>query len=573
MTIRRLLVGILLATGCDRSTPADLILTNARVYSLAWGEPDSAGRPAKDAPYGPQGWHPDAGAVAITDGLITFVGSVEEAARFRDSSTRVIDLGGATLVPGLIDSHTHVAELALNLARLDLIGVATEAEVVERVAARAQSVPKGEWIVGYGWDEGAWANRYPTHEALTRAVPDHPVFLRSLHGFAGWANRMALERAGIGAATVAPIGGSILTDRGGAPTGVVLNRAVTLLEAAIPAPTPDQLAERLAVALDTMAGRGYVAVHEAGTDAATLAAFERLEQTGRLPIRVSAMLSARDTALTREWLARGPLRDPTRRLRVAAVKAYYDGALGSRGARLLEDYADSAGHRGTSGENYGFDRAAVAALMRAGFQAAIHAIGDAGNREVLAFIDSVSKAAPGSRAGRHRIEHAQVVHPDDFARFRAAGVIASMEPPHAVEDMPWAEARLGPDRIGGAYAWRTMRRFGIPLILNSDLPGSDFDFYYGFHSAVTRRDRSGRPFEGWFPEQRLSPEEALRGYTSWAAFSSFDEAVTGIIAPGRWADLTALDVDPLAFGEREPVLLLRGKPVLTVVGGQVAFER
>jgi predicted amidohydrolase YtcJ len=260
-------------------------------------------------------------------------------------------------------------------------------------------------------------------------------------------------------------------------------------------------------------------------------------------------------------------------VQVRAVKAYYDGALGSRGARLLEDYADSAGHRGVSGDRYGFDRAGVAGLMRAGFQVAVHAIGDAGNREVLAFYDSVFRAAPTTRALRHRIEHAQVIHPDDFATIKAAGVIASMEPPHAVEDKAWAEARLGPARTKGAYAWRTMRRNRIPLILNSDLPGSDFDFFYGFHSAVTRQDKASSPPGGWYPDQRLTGEEALRGYTNWSAYAGFTEGVTGVIAPGRWADLTVVDIDPLRLAESEPARLLSGRVLLTMVNGRIVFER
>jgi predicted amidohydrolase YtcJ len=289
-------------------------------------------------------------------------------------------------------------------------------------------------------------------------------------------------------------------------------------------------------------------------------------------VRVYAMLAARDEALCRQWLARGPDGAKGGMLTTRAVKAFYDGALGSRGARLLEDYADRPGHRGLAGDRFGFDQKLMADMMKAGFQAAIHAIGDAGNRETLDFLESVSSAHPAGRAQRPRIEHAQVLHPQDIPRFARLGVIASMEPPHCVEDKAWAEARLGPVRVKGAYAWRSLRRSGARLALNSDLAGSDHDIFYGLHSAITRRDRQLQPPGGWYPEERLTPEEALRGYTAWNAYAAFQENETGVIAAGRWADLTVLDIDPLAAGESDPAGLLQGKIRLTLVAGKVRYE-
>ena len=258
-------------------------------------------------------------------------------------------------------------------------------------------------------------------------------------------------------------------------------------------------------------------------------------------------------------------------LTTRSVKAFYDGALGSRGARLLEDYSDRPGHRGVSGTQYGFDQSLMAEMMKAGFQAAIHAIGDAGNRETLDFIESVEKAQPESRALRHRIEHAQVLHPADVPRFARLGVIASMEPPHCVEDKAWAEARLGPQRVKGAYAWRTLRRAGARLAFNSDLTGSDHDIFYGLHAAITRRDKKLEPAGGWHPEERMTPEEAVRGYTAWNAYAAGWEKESGVIAPGRWADLTVMDVDPLVVGATDPGRLLRGSILATIVAGKVAY--
>jgi predicted amidohydrolase YtcJ len=291
-----------------------------------------------------------------------------------------------------------------------------------------------------------------------------------------------------------------------------------------------------------------------------------------LPVRVYVMLSARDPELCREWEKKGPHGAAGDRLVVRAVKAYYDGALGSRGARLLEDYSDQPGHRGISGAGYGFDQDVVGAMMRAGFQVAVHAIGDAGNRESLDFIDGVLKGSERARQGRHRIEHAQVVSPQDIPRFAAMSVIASMEPPHAVEDKGWAEARVGPERIKGAYAWRTLRQAGARLIFNSDLTGSDHDVFYGLHSAITRQDKERQPAGGWFPAQRMTPEEAVRGYSTWAAYAAFAEDDVGQLREGQLADLSALSVDPFTLGAADPGALLHGRVRLTVVGGTVAFE-
>jgi predicted amidohydrolase YtcJ len=255
------------------------------------------------------------------------------------------------------------------------------------------------------------------------------------------------------------------------------------------------------------------------------------------------------------------------------VKGYYDGALGSRGASLLEGYTDRPGHQGVGGAEYGFDQTWIATMMRGGFQAAIHAIGDAGNCETLDFLEWAVEVSPNAKDLRHRIEHAQVIQPDDFHRFAELGVIASMQPPHAVEDKAWAEDRLGPERIEGAYAWRTLRQFGVPLVLSSDLPGSQHDIFYGLHAAITRRDQDLEPPGGWYPEQRLTPEEALRGYTSWAAHAALLELTTGTLAEGNWADITVMDIDPLIVGTKEPEKLLEGQILLTIVGGEVAYMR
>ncbi|MCU0892226.1 MAG: amidohydrolase [Sandarakinorhabdus sp.] len=552
---------------------ADLILTDARVYTLRWGEPARDGKPAPDAPITNGTWHPDAAAVAIRGGRIIYVGSDRGALALRGKRTRVIDLNGATVIPGLVDSHTHFVELGAKLESVDLTDVATEAEAVAKVAERAKSVPKGEWIFGAGWDEGAWANRYPDKQLLSAAVPDHPVVLRSLHGFAIWANQAALDAGKISKASPVPTGGEMRLGADGEPNGLFLNRAATMIDAAVPPEPPAVVARHALKGLTQMAADGYVSVHEAGVPAQAMAALQQLEDENRLPIRVYAMLSLRDPPLMRQWIARGPDRDNDSMLVTRAVKAYYDGALGSRGARLLADYEDRPGHRGISGSGYGFDRELARAAMKAGFQLGIHAIGDAGNREVLDFLEAEFKADPATARNRHRIEHAQVVSPEDQPRFARLGVIASMEPPHAVEDKAWAEVRLGPQRILGAYAWRSLRLGGARLTFNADNPGSDHSIFYGLHSAITRQDKQGQPPGGWYPAQRMTIEEAIRGYTNWSAHAAFREDQTGIIAKGRWADLTVMDIDPFALAGSAPEKILTGRILKTIVGGKLVYQK
>jgi predicted amidohydrolase YtcJ len=575
-----LLAAVLLLAACapdpaDVSSEggADLILINARVYTLDWAEPGPDGTPGEGAPRDDTGWRPDAEAVATRGGEILFVGATREAMAFAGDDTRVVDLAGATVIPGLVDSHTHVYGLGAKLDAVDLTDVETEEQAVALVAEKAATLPEGEWIIGAGWDEGAWANRYPDKVLLSQAVPNHPVFLDSLHGFAAWANQAALDAGGITAESAVPVGGEMRLGDDGTPNGLFLNRATTMLDAIAPEPSREVLINRWLIGLNQMAEDGYVAVHDAGVNSTHMSVLEQLESEGRLPIRVYAMLSLRDEPLIREWLERGPDTDNDSMLVTRAVKAYYDGALGSRGARMLYDYSDQPGHRGVSGGNYGFDQALNAEAMKAGFQVAIHAIGDAGNREALDILESVFNEAPSTRNNRHRIEHAQVIHPDDIPRLGQLGVIASMEPPHAMEDKTWAETRLGSERVLGAYAWRTLRESGASLTFNSDNPGSDHNIFYGLHSAITRQDKNLQPEGGWYPEQRMSSDEAVRGYTNWSAYASFREDDTGIIEPGRWADLTVLDIDPFVLADETPSDILNGRVLMTIANGEIVYER
>ena len=551
---------------------ADIILTNGRVYTMRWEAPRNDGTISDEAPIETD-WTPDANAVVINGNKIGFVGSTPDALKLKGEKTRIIDLAGAVVIPGLVDSHTHVFGVGAAIERVDLIGVETENDMLERVLERAKITPKGDWIIGRGWDEGVWANRYPDNSLLSELIPDHPVFLMSLHSFAGLANQKALDIVGIDNDTEIPVGGEIRFNENGEPNGLFLNRAVPLIRNAIPTPSKQGLMRRALAGLNQMAEDGFVSVHDAGLNTEMMAALEELELEKALPIRVYAMLSLRDEPLMEEWIEKGPDTDSDSMLVTKSVKAYYDGALGSRGARLLYDYHDREGHTGISGEGYGFNQELMARAMKKGFQVAVHAIGDAGNREVLDIIENVYKDTPSARKNRNRIEHAQVMHPDDIPRLADLNIIASMEPPHAVEDKTWAEQRLGPERIKGAYAWRSLLMNNTRLTFNSDNPGSDHDIFYGLHSAITRQDKHSQPEGGWYKEQAVNIDEAIRAYTSWSAFANFTEDYTGIIDEGRWADITIMNIDPFVLSEDSPVDILDGEILMTIVNGSVVYER
>ena len=551
---------------------ADTILVNANIYSLNWDEPALDGTPAANAPYNDGQWRADADAIAILNGEVLYVGSKAGAHDFHGDETEIIDVGGATVIPGLVDSHVHIAELGEILLRVNLTDVPTPQAAIAKLQAGIGEIENGEWVIGQGWDEGAWANNYPNRQMLDTAFPDNPVYLRSLHGFAVWVNSRALQIAGIDKQSQPPVGGEIIRDDAGEPTGILLNRATTLIADKIPKPDVAQFAAYIKGGMQQMAKGGFVAVHEAGAESLHIDALQLLQSNDDLPIRMYAMLSARDPALAQQWLQQGPLTDPKGFLDIRSVKAYYDGALGSRGARLLEDYSDQPGHRGISGDGYGFDSDIVDQLISAGFQVGIHAIGDAGNREVIEYFEAAQSLPGAGKALRHRVEHAQVLHPDDFSRFKQLGLIASMEPPHAVEDKTWAEQRLGTERIKGAYAWRTFRSLNIPLTFNSDLPGSDHNIFYGLHAAITRRDKQLNPEGGWHPEQVVSIEEAIRAYTNWAAHAAFREPQTGVLKKGYWADLTVMNIDPFQLAASAPGQILNGEIVLTMVNGKVVYN-
>lgn len=513
---------------------------------------------------------PHAEAFAYDEaGRILAVGGRDAlAARYPDA--RRIDLPGATVVPGLIDAHGHVANLGFSQLRADLVGTASRQEVVERLRAFARGLPEGAWLTGRGWDQNDWPEaEFPTAADLDLAFPDRPVWLTRVDGHAGWANSAALRavrRDLVG--TWQPDGGRILRDAAGRPTGVFIDAAMDLVREAVP-PVDDATAERaLVLGMQAAVRHGLTGVHDMGVSLADLARYRRLADRGAMPLRVYALADGDREALAA--LCRdGLYAHPGGRLRMHGVKLYMDGALGSRCAALLEPYADAPDNRGLLIVEPAALRGLVERARGCGVQLAIHAIGDRGNREVLDAYARALAGAPGGAGLRWRIEHAQVLAPEDLPRLAALGVIASMQPTHATSDMPWAEARVGPRRIVGAYAWRQLRDSGARLALGSDFPVESVDPRLGLHAATTRADGAGQPVGGWRPEEKLTAFEALRGFTLDAAYAGFMEDEVGSLEAGKRADFVVLGEDPLAIDPAR----LRGLDVrATYVDGKPAWQ-
>ena len=502
-------------------------------------------------------------AVYTSGGVIREIGPAAEIQRGHPRANVLAVLDG-TILPGLTDAHGHLYGLGLSLDVVNLTGTKSLDEVIARVKERAATTPKGQWIVGRGWDQNDWpVKEFPTAAALDAALPDHPVFLRRVDGHAAVTNSAGLRMAGVTAASKDPDGGRVIRDANGSPTGTFVDAAMDLIEDHMPAPTPEQRKARVLAAANAIAANGLTEMHDAGIDGATIAAVKELIDEKRFPIRVYGMLGDND-ALLRTWFASGPLVDYGGRLTVRAVKLYADGALGSRGAALLEPYSDDPGNSGLMLAKPEHLEDVAKRGRAAGFQINTHAIGDRGVRNV---IDAYANAGVVA-SDRFRVEHLQVIAPADVPRLVERGIIASMQPTHATSDMYWAEARLGPERVQGAYAWRTVLDAGGRLALGSDFPVEDVNPFFGIFAAVTRQDQQQWPAGGWSPSQRLTLAEALRGFTKDAAYAAFEEQSRGTIEPGKLADLTIVEGDLFAMPE-----LYKAKVKYTIVDGEVVYGK
>jgi predicted amidohydrolase YtcJ len=522
--------------------PAGLIIHGARIYTGTPGE-----RPVS--------------SLAVRDGKIFAVG--DDLSRYAGPSTRRIDAHGATIIPGFIDSHAHMLGLGENLESPDFRYTRTVEDVAKVVKNAAASRAPGEWIVGYNWDQTNWGGQFPTEQALSAAVPDHPVYLTRVDGHASWINRKALEIAGISANTPDPPGGKILRTPAGAPSGVLIDTAQGLVERKIPPATDEQIRRRLERAARECARLGITTVHDAGVGTRELSAYRALIREGRLPIRVYAMIGGAGSLWT-EYLKRGP--ETGERLTVRSIKLMADGAMGSRGAAFQEPYSDDPGNTGllmlTRPQ---IERIAKEAAAH-GFQVNTHAIGD---RAIHTVLEAYGAVLGGHNDRRFRIEHAQCVAPPDFELFSKYSVIASMQATHATSDMRWAAARVGPERVKGCYAWRSFLSLGVPVPNGSDFPVEEPNPLWGFYAAITCQDREGNPKDGWFPDQRMTREEALRSWTAVGAYAAFEENIKGTLAPGKLADFVMLSDDIMTVPAAH---ILKTRVLMTVSGGKIVHE-
>ena len=502
--------------------PEKTLIHNAKIYTM------DAGFSTADA------------ILFDSSGRIHNVGG-EEAMLKAFPDAMHIDLRGKTLIPGLIDSHAHLYGLALSLSQAQLRDTKSIDEIIQRLREQEKHLSEGDWLLGRGWDQNDWAvKEFPSSADLDSAFPDRPVWLRRIDGHAGWANSAALAMADQNlSGDWQPQGGLIYRDANDKASGVLVDGAMGLVGSAVPDISPELLQASLGLAIEQMLSLGLTGVHEMGIDQSILALYQRLINGGQFPTRVYAFTDGAGKTL--DWLCdNGAYEDDSGRLVMRAVKLYIDGAMGSRGAALLADYSDESGNAGLlfmppADLEAQFDKA-----MACGFQVGVHAIGDHGNRVVLDALGSSMLKFP-ENPGRHRVEHAQTLTAADIPRFAKLDVIAAMQPTHATSDMYWVEDRLGAQRVVYAYTWRSLLDSGARLALGSDFPVEQVNPMLGIHAAVTRQDTEGWPPGGWYPQQMLSRQEAVRGFTLDAAYSGFMEDSVGSLESGKRADFIVLD--------------------------------
>ncbi len=528
----------------DQDKPADIVLVGGDIWTLDDGQPKAT-------------------AIAIAGEHIVYVGDDDRARTLVGDKTTLIDLGGRSVTPGLVDSHAHLFGLGTALEAVALRGVESPDAAAKIIAEAAQDATEGEWITGRGWDHTRWSPaEYPHRKTLDAAVGNNPVAVKRVDGHVLWVSSAALAISGVTAKTADPEGGTIVRDAKGEPTGVFIDNAMELITSKIPEINREGIRRRILRASAAATAAGLTGVHEMGISLEVAEVYRELATDGELPIRVYAFLSGSDAAF-----ATKPEQDKSGAdwFTVRAFKLFADGALGSRGARLDAPYSDAADLTGLWLNKPEQLRDKIAEGTKRGWQIGVHAIGDGANREVL---EAYAVALKGKDAAtfRHRVEHAQVLRLADIARFAELGVIASMQPTHATSDMPWAEARVGPERIAGAYAWRSLLNAKARLAFGSDFPVEKVSPLLGLWSAVSRKSEDGEPRSGWRNHEAVTLDEALAGFTTAGAYASFSEGKRGQIKAGMLADLTVFESQLSAAGLRQL------KIATTIVGGRVVFS-
>jgi len=529
----------------------DMLLVNAKVYTL-----DSSNTIAE--------------ALAIKGDKIISVGSTKDLKK-EFSSERIIDLQGKTVIPGLIDGHAHILGEGGRLETIDLVATNSIEDIINKILERKKNLKPGEWIIGRGWDQNNWEKKeFPTKEILDETCPQNPVILRRIDGHAVWVNSKTLALAGIDKNTEEPKGGKILRDKAHNPTGVLIDNAIELINKIIPELSEEDIERRVKLAMNECVRFGLTEVHDMGVDLKTIQVYKRLIDKGECPIRIYAAIDyPSETWL--KYLQTGPEYSyGNGMLVVRAVKLYMDGALGSRGAALIDEYSDDPGNRGlTIMSEAEMDTVCRNAFAK-GFQVCTHAIGDRANNLTLNGYERAVGKNSSSLDLRWRVEHAQVLNLDDIPRFTQLRILPSMQPTHATSDMDWAELRVGKERIRGAYAWRSILQTGSHIIGGSDFPVEFVNPLFGIYAAVTRKDRDGNPPDGWYKEQCMTREEAIRCFTEWAAYGAFQEKVKGTLEKNKWADITVINKDIFNI---PPEDILRTEVEMTIVAGKVVFSK
>ncbi len=540
------------SVSCQKAEQADLVLLGGKVVTV-------------DERFSFQE------AVAVKDERIILVGSKEAVQKHIGQNTKTLALEGKLVLPGLIDAHGHLHSLGDELSYLNVTGTTSFQQIVDRVAERVKTAEPGEWIVGGRWDQNDWEDKaFPIHDALSAVSPDNPVYLTRIDGNAGFANQKALDLAGFNKDTPNPFGGLIVRKENGEPTGVLVNRAMNPVIARIPEDTEEQIRDKFLKAVDSCLAVGLTCVHEAGVGPQTITLYKKLIDQDKLKLRVYAMLGEEtdlppDIDLVEYFKTNRIEEYGNHMLSVRSIKLFFDGALGSRGAAFYKPYADDPDNTGllriTPEYIYEISKAALQADMGVN----THCIGIRGNRLCLEAYGKALAENP-KKDHRFRIEHAQIIEPEDVDRFVSLDVIPSMQPTHCTSDMPFVEDRVGARRAEGAYAWRWFIDSGLFIPCGSDFPVESNNPLLSIYAAVTRQTPEGWPEGGWYPEQRMTIEEAIKGFTIWAAYAAFQEDILGSIEVGKLADFTVLDKDIL---ECEPQEILKANAVYTIVGGKI----
>jgi predicted amidohydrolase YtcJ len=524
-------------------------------------------------------------AVATKNNKILFAGSLAEAKAYKTEQTQIIDLQGKTMTPGLIEGHGHFMGLGYNELNIDLINTTSYQEIVDMVAQAVKSAEPGEWITGRGWHQSKWGelpedavNGFQTHYKLSQVSPDNPVYLSHASGHAGFANARAMEIAGLqilgqdGIDKLEVEGGEVMRDKLGQPTGIFNERAQGIITKHIPQNTPEKNAKAFDLAVVACHRNGITSFHDAGIGKETIAEFRNAKATNKMNVRIYAMITGWDKELVNEWLKQGPMVDPDHLLTIRSIKLNCDGALGSRGAWLLEPYTDREGHYGH--ETLPMETVKETALngLRNGFQVCAHAIGDRANKEILDRYEAAFTELPELKADhRFRIEHAQHLHPDDIPRFAELGVIPAMQAVHLSSDRPWAIDRLGKKRIvEGAYMWQSLLKSGIPVVNGTDVPVEPLNPIASFYASVSRKTLKGLPEGGYEPEQKMTRAQALRSYTLDAAYGAFEEDIKGSITVGKLADFTIYNQDLMEVSEEQ---LLQTEIAMTIFDGKIVYTK